>query len=40
MSALMALGYKAPQASQAINRVFEESMSSEALIREALRSMV
>lgn len=40
MSALMALGYKAPQASQAINRVFEESMTSEALIREALRSMV
>lgn len=40
MSALVALGYKPPQASKAINAVYQDDMSSEALIREALRSMV
>lgn len=40
MSALLALGYKPAQASKAINAVYADGMSSEALIRESLRSMV
>lgn len=40
LSALVALGYKPQQASKVINSVFAESMSSEDLIRESLRSMV
>lgn len=39
LSALLALGYKAPQANKVINAVYQEGMGSEALIREALRSM-
>lgn len=39
LSALIALGYKAPQASKVINSVYTEDISSENLIREALRSM-
>lgn len=39
LSALQALGYKAAQASNVINKVFKEGMSSEELIREALRSL-
>jgi Holliday junction DNA helicase RuvA len=40
ISALVALGYKPQQASKAINSVYQDDMSSEALIRESLRSMV
>jgi Holliday junction DNA helicase RuvA len=40
ISALVALGYKRPQAESAIKNVFAESASSEQLIRDALRSMV
>ena len=40
LSALLALGYKAPQASKVINSVYSEGMKSEDLIRESLRSMV
>lgn len=40
LSALVALGYKSPQASKVINSVFREDMTSEDLIRESLRSMV
>jgi holliday junction DNA helicase RuvA len=39
LSALMALGYKAPQATKVVNSVYVEGISSEDLIREALRSM-
>lgn len=39
LSALLALGYKSAQASKVINNVFQDGMSSEDLIREALRSM-
>jgi Holliday junction DNA helicase RuvA len=39
LSALIALGYKAPQASKVINSVYKADISSENLIREALRSM-
>jgi Holliday junction DNA helicase RuvA len=39
LSALMALGYKAPQATKVVNAVYVEGISSEDLIREALRSM-
>lgn len=39
LSALQALGYKPAQASKAINSVFKEGMSSEELIRDALRSL-
>lgn len=39
LSALIALGYKAPQANKVVNSVFVDGMSSEELIREALRSM-
>ncbi|RNE81426.1 Holliday junction branch migration protein RuvA [Vibrio cholerae] len=40
MSALLALGYKSPQASKAVSQVAKAGMSSEELIREALKSMV
>lgn len=39
LSALIALGYKPPQASKVINSVYTEDMKSEQLIREALRAM-
>jgi Holliday junction DNA helicase RuvA len=39
LSALLALGYKGPQASKVIQAVFNDGMSSEQLIREALRAM-
>lgn len=39
LSALIALGYKSVQASKVINSVHQEDMTSENLIREALRSM-
>lgn len=39
LSAMLALGYKAPQASKTLDGVYEEGMSSETLIREALRSL-
>lgn len=38
VSALVALGYKPPQASKTVNSVFEDGMSSEALIRQALKT--
>jgi Holliday junction DNA helicase RuvA len=37
---LIALGYKPPQAIRVINAVYKDEISSEALIREALRAMV
>lgn len=40
ISALIALGYKPQQASKAINAIYQDDMSSEALIRESLRSMI
>ncbi|WP_087026101.1 Holliday junction branch migration protein RuvA [Thaumasiovibrio subtropicus] len=40
VSALVALGYKAPQAAKVVSQVAQPEMSSEAMIREALRSMV
>lgn len=39
-SALIALGYKPQEAAKAVTRVAEEGMSSEDLIRLALRSMI
>lgn len=39
-SALIALGYKASVATQMINKVFESGMTSDALIRGALKTMV
>lgn len=39
ISALLALGYKAPQATKVINSVYTEQMTSEELIRESLRSL-
>lgn len=39
LSALVALGYKAQQASKVVNAAFVDGISSEDLIREALRSM-
>ena len=38
MSALVALGYKPPQASKMVNAVFQDDMDSEALIRQALKA--
>lgn len=38
--ALIALGYKAQQAAKVVGQVFKADMSSETLIREALRAMV
>lgn len=40
LSALVALGYKPAQGSKIINSVFKDTMTSEMLIREALRAMV
>ncbi|NVD06319.1 Holliday junction branch migration protein RuvA [Vibrio sp. JPW-9-11-11] len=40
VSALLALGYKPTQASKVVSQVMTEEMSSEHLIREALKSMV
>ena len=40
LSALIALGYKAPQAQKVINSVYVENMQCEQLIRESLRAMV
>ncbi|MBT0587558.1 Holliday junction branch migration protein RuvA [Alteromonas oceanisediminis] len=40
VSALVALGYKPAQASKAVNGIYQENMTSEALIRESLRSMI
>ncbi len=40
VSALLALGYKPVQASKVVSQVYQEGMSSETLIREALKSMV
>lgn len=39
LSALLALGYKPPQAEKMVKTVYEESLSSEELIREALKSV-
>jgi Holliday junction DNA helicase RuvA len=40
VAALIALGYKPAQASRAVSKIAADGMSSEALIREALRSML
>lgn len=40
VSALLALGYKAPEARRAVTAAAKEHQTSEALIRHALRSMV
>lgn len=40
ISALVALGYKAPEASKLVHRVEEEGLTSEALIRKALQAAV
>ncbi|WP_154139942.1 Holliday junction branch migration protein RuvA [Photobacterium damselae] len=40
VSALVALGYKPQQASKVVSQVAQPKMSSETIIREALRSMV
>lgn len=40
ISALEALGYKQAQAKQTVNKVAQEGMSSEDLIRDALKSMM
>ena len=40
LSALIALGYKAPQATKVIKQVMTSEMTSEALIKEALRAMI
>lgn len=40
VSALIALGYKPQQASKVVSQVAKEGMSSEAVIRDALKSMV
>lgn len=40
VSALVALGYKPQQASKVVSQIAQPEMSSEAVIREALRSMV
>lgn len=39
-SALMALGYKQAQAEKSVKAVAKDGMSSEELIREALKSMI
>lgn len=39
-AALIALGYKPQEAAKAISKVAEEGMSSETLIRLALRNMI
>lgn len=40
ISALIALGYKAPQATKAVGAVYAEGMSSEELIRQSLKNML
>ncbi|WP_062265724.1 Holliday junction branch migration protein RuvA [Endozoicomonas arenosclerae] len=40
VSALVALGYKPQEASKVIGKLFKEGMSSEELIRQALKSMI
>lgn len=40
ISALVALGYKAPQATKSVNAQFKDGLSSEELIRLALKSMI
>jgi Holliday junction DNA helicase RuvA len=40
ISALLALGYKPPEASRAVQSISAEGMSSEELIRQALKGMV
>ncbi|SHO58838.1 Holliday junction branch migration protein RuvA [Vibrio quintilis] len=40
LSALLALGYKPQQASKVISQISQPEMSSEALIKEALRAMI
>ncbi|MDF2177175.1 Holliday junction branch migration protein RuvA [Aliiglaciecola sp. CAU 1673] len=40
VSALLALGYKQPIASKTVNTVYKDGMTSETIIREALRSML
>lgn len=39
VSALIALGYKQPQAAKMVNSIYQEQLTSEELIREALRSI-
>ena len=39
ISALLALGYKPPQAEKMIKSVFDDALNSEELIREALKSV-
>ena len=40
ISALLALGYKPTQASKVVSQIAKPDMSSEQMIREALKSMV
>ena len=40
LSALLSLGYKPAQASKAVSAAFAEGMSSETLIKAALKSML
>lgn len=40
VSALVALGYKPQEASKVIGKLFKEGMTSEELIRQALKSMI
>ena len=40
VSALIALGYKPPEASRMVSKVFEEGMETEAIIRSALKGTV
>ncbi|MGE3920012.1 MAG: Holliday junction branch migration protein RuvA, partial [Gammaproteobacteria bacterium] len=40
ISALLALGYKFPEAQKAVNKVILPEMSSEVIIRQALKQMV
>jgi Holliday junction DNA helicase RuvA len=37
VSALIALGYKAPEASRMVSRVYQSGMATEAVIRAALK---
>ena len=40
ISALLALGYKPPEASRAVQNIAPEGLSSEEIIRQALKGMV
>ena len=40
VSALIALGYKPPEASRMVSKVFEEGMDTETIIRAALKGAV